>query len=106
MTAEARVNPFGYVCLKRWRDVEEGGYALVTCLRPEWGMHAAIFVRSGRVALGSAVIPLTDEDGRPLAVQRGLRVPTTRGSVHTGFFTCDVQLQQLAIPPRKHRVFA
>ena len=106
LTREARMNPFGYINLKTWADVERGGYALVTCLRPEFGMRAAIWVRSGRVVLGSAVLPLLDEEGRPLAEQKGLRVPTTRGGVHTGFFTCDVKLVQLAISPREQRVFA
>jgi hypothetical protein len=106
LTGEARVSPFGYISFKRWTDVERQGFALVTCLRPEWGMRAAVYVRAGRVALGSAVLPLTDEAGRPLAVQMGLRVPTTHGGVHTGYFTCDIRLVQLRIPPRRQRLFA
>lgn len=106
LTREARLNPFGYINLKTWADVERRGYALVTCVRPEFGMRAAIWVRSGRVVLGSAVLPLMDEEGWPLAEQKGLRVPTTRGGVHSGFFMCDVKLVQLAIPPREQRIFA
>ena len=100
LTSEARVNPFGYFNLKTWAHAEHGGFSLVTCLRPEWGMRAALFIRDGRVALGSAVLPLTDEAGRPLAEQIGVRVPTTRGGVHTGFVTCDIRLVQLTILPR------
>lgn len=106
LTREARVNPFGYFNLKTWAHAEQGGFAIVTCLRPEWGMRAAIFIRSGRTELGSAILPLTDDAGVPLASQRGVRVPTTRGGVHTGFLTCDIRLVQLAIPPREQKLFA
>lgn len=106
LTREARVNPFGYFNLKTWAHAEQGGFVIVTCLRPEWGMRAAIFIRSGRTELGSAILPLTDNAGVPLASQRGVRVPTTRGGVHTGFLTCDIRLVQLAIPPREQKLFA
>lgn len=101
LTAEARLNPFAYFSLKAWRDVQRAGVAFVTCLRPEWGMRAGLYVRSGATTMGCAVLPLTDGEGRPLPVQRGLCVPTTMGGVHTGFFTCDVTLVQLAVPPKR-----
>ena len=106
LTREQRLNPFGYFNLRKWADAERSGFSLVTCVRPEWGMRAAVFIRNGRTELGSAVISVTDEAGNPIALQKGLRVPTTRGGVHTGYLTCDVRLVQLAIPPREQRLFS
>lgn len=80
--------------------MERCGVSFVTCTRPEWGMRAGVYVRSGCTDLGCALLPLTGEDGVPIPFQEGLCVPTTRGGVQTGTLVCDVKLTQLAVPPK------
>ena len=101
LTARERANPFAYFSLKSWANVQRSGFSFVTCLRPEWGMHACFYVRSNHVVMGSAILLLTDEAGRPVAHQEGVRVPTTRGGVQTGNVTCDIRVVQLAVPPTR-----
>jgi hypothetical protein len=99
LTARERANPFAYFSLKAWPNVQRSGFSFVTCLRPEWGMHACFYVRSRHLVMGSAIIPFTDGAGVPLARAEGVSVPLTRGGLQTGTVTCDIRLVQLAIPP-------